>query len=196
MNGMKRIAVFCGSSTGSRPEYIRLAEDLGSAMATRKIELIYGGGGIGLMGILADAVLSGKGSVTGYIPDFFNRKDVAHNGLKELIYVPSMHERKLRMANAADGFIALPGGFGTMDELFEIITWGQLDLHRKPVGLLNVAGYYDDLLRFIDKMYAEGFLREAHHGMLIRETSPKALLDKMQAYQAPDQSKWIDQIKA
>jgi uncharacterized protein (TIGR00730 family) len=196
MNGIKRIAVFCGSSSGSKPEYTRMAEDLGNAMARRNIGLIYGGGGIGLMGTLANSVLAAGGNVSGYIPDFFNRKDVAHNGLKELVYVPSMHERKLRMANAADGFIALPGGFGTMDELFEIITWGQLDLHRKPVGLLNVAGYYDDLLTFIDKMYAEGFLREAHHQMLIRETSPEALLDKMQAYQAPDQSKWIDQIKA
>jgi len=193
---MKRLAVFCGSSTGLDGAHAGLASELGRTMAREGIGLVYGGAAIGLMGRLADAVLEHGGSVTGIIPDFFSRKEIAHQGLQELIFVPSMHERKLRMAELADGFIAMPGGFGTLDELFEIITWAQLDLHRKPVGMLNSKGYFNLLLGFIDHMFAEGFLRDQHHSMLIREEDPQRLIDRMRHYRAPEQSKWIGLIKA
>ncbi|MBE0640987.1 MAG: TIGR00730 family Rossman fold protein, partial [Bacteroidales bacterium] len=141
-------------------------------------------------------VLDGGGRVTGIIPDFFSRKEIAHPGLLHLIYVPSMHERKRRMAEISDGFIALPGGYGTLDELFEITTWAQLDLHRKPVGILNAEGYFDELFRFMDHMSSEGFVRPAHQQMILRDNDPESLLSRMAAYEAPEESKWINLIKA
>lgn len=194
--GLKRIAVFCGSSSGNNDDYAGQARELGRHLAGKGIELVYGGGAIGLMGILADSVIHGGGRVTGVIPDFFRLKEIAHQGIHELIQVPSMHERKMRMANMADGFIALPGGFGTLDELFEIVTWAQLDLHRKPVGLLNPAGYFDHLLHFLDHVHQEGFVHDAHFKMILSEEKPAKLLQRMDEYQAPDQSKWLDLIKA
>jgi uncharacterized protein (TIGR00730 family) len=193
---MNRIAVFCGSAAGVREAYSGLAVALGKALLARNLELVYGGAGIGLMGAIADTVLDGGGRVTGIIPDFFSRKEIAHTGLLDLIYVPSMHERKRRMAEMSDGFIALPGGYGTLDELFEITTWAQLDLHRKPVGILNAEGYFDELFRFMDHMSAEGFVRPAHQQMILRDNDPENLLSRMAAYEAPEQSKWIDLIKA
>lgn len=193
---MKRIAVFCGSSIGTNEVYGELAKSLGSVLVREGLGLVYGGASVGLMGIIADTVLAAGGSVTGVIPDFFSRNEIAHKGLEELIYVPSMHQRKLHIADISDGFIALPGGFGTLDELFEIITWGQLDLHRKPVGILNTNGYYDLLLQFVDNMFNQGFVREAHYNMLIRAEDPAILIERMRTYEAPDQSKWIDHIKA
>lgn len=196
MSEIRKIAVFCGSSAGKNGLYAGLARELGQLLAEENISLVYGGGAIGLMGILADAVLEAGGHVTGVIPDFFKRKEIAHEGVQELIVVSSMHERKMRMANLADGFIALPGGFGTMDELFEIVTWAQLDLHRKPVGVLNQAGFYDHLNAFLEHMYLEGFVRDAHFRMIQHHEQPRELLQLMRSYQPPDQSKWIRSIKA
>ncbi len=173
-----------------------LARALGKAMLDEGMELVYGGAGIGLMGVLADTVLDGGGKVTGVIPDFFSRKEIAHPGLLDLLYVASMHERKRLMAEMSDGFIALPGGFGTLDELFEITTWAQLDLHRKPIGMLNAGGYYDGLFGFMDRMLEEGFVRAAHGSMILRDEDPQRLLRRMRDYEAPEQSKWIDLIKA
>ena len=156
---MKRLCVFCGSSHGSKPVYAEAARQMGAALAKRKITLVYGGGQVGLMGVVADAALAGGGEVIGAIPQSLATKELAHAGLTELRVVKSMHERKALMADLSDGFIALPGGFGTMDEFHEILTWRQLGIHNKPVGLLNVDGYYDDLLALYDRMERDGFVR-------------------------------------
>jgi uncharacterized protein (TIGR00730 family) len=179
MSRFSRICVFCGSNTGSNPAYARAARDLGKLLAAQKLTLVYGGGKIGLMGELADAVLSAGGEAIGVIPHSLVRKELAHAGLTDLRIVDTMHERKSLMADLADAFIALPGGFGTLDEFCEILTWAQLGLHRKPCALLNTAGYYDHLLALFDHAVAERFLPPQHRAMLVVSDDPQELLQQM-----------------
>jgi len=174
---MRRICVFAGSSPGGRPGYRTAAEALGRTLATRGVGLVYGGARVGLMGTLADAVLAGGGQVIGVIPEALVAKEVAHNGLTELRVVFSMHERKAAMADLSDGFIAIPGGWGTLEELFEVLTWGQLGLHQKPCGLLNVENYFDGLLSFTDHMVNEGFVRRENSAMISVSNDPAALVE-------------------
>jgi uncharacterized protein (TIGR00730 family) len=190
----KRICVFAGSSAGVQPEYRAVAEDLGHVLAMRGVALVYGGARVGLMGVVADAVLTSRGHVTGVIPAALAAKEVAHNGLSDLRIVSSMHERKAVMSDLADGFIALPGGWGTLEEFFEVLTWGQLGLHQKPCGLLNVQGYFDGLLAFVDHSIEEGFVRRDYRAMISVSGSPAGLLDMMAAYQPPLVEKWIDRV--
>lgn len=189
---LNKICVYCGSSPGRRPVYIEQAQNLGRLFAQRKIELIYGGASVGVMGKLADAVLKNGGNVTGIIPENLVSKEVAHNGLTDLQVVESMHERKSLMAELSDGFIALPGGMGTVEELFEILTWGQLGLHRKPVGLLNENNYFDHLSAFLDHAVSEHFIKPDHREMLLIEKDPEALLTRFKGYESPVVEKWID----
>ena len=186
------MCVFAGSNSGGRDEYRRAAADLGRALADRNIALVYGGAHVGLMGAVADAVLASGGRVTGVIPEAIVAKEVAHAGLTELRIVSSMHERKALMSDLADAFIALPGGWGTWEEFFEALTWAQLGLHRKPCGLLNVLGYFDPLLLFVDHSIREGFVRREYRSMICVGTEPHALLDQLSAYQAPVVEKWIN----
>ena len=188
---MKSVTVFCGSSSGSNSVYATQAMLLGTALARRKIRLIYGGAKIGLMGIIADAVLKEGGEVVGILPQFLSSKEIAHRGLTQLIMVDSMHQRKTKMHELSDGVIALPGGFGTLEELFEMLTWAQLGLHQNPIGLLNVDGYYDHLISLADSMVNRGFLREINQKMLLTSNSVVGLLEKMESYSAPVVSKWI-----
>lgn len=189
---MHSIAVFCGSSPGRNPIYKEMAIELGRTFARRGITLVYGAGNIGLMGAMADAVLENGGKVIGSIPHFIKEKEVCHTGLTELHTVDSMHQRKQIMAELADGFITLPGGFGTLDELFEILTWKQLQLHAKPIGLLNWNGYYDHLIAHIGHMIEEGFIKPHHRDLLIVAPDLDNLLDQM--LQAPRHfdTKWIE----
>ncbi len=173
---VKRICVFCGSNPGARSVYADIAQQLGKAIVSQGMGLVYGGGSIGLMGIIADAVLKEKGKVIGVIPHALASKEFAHPGLTELRMVSSMHERKAIMAELSDAFIAMPGGFGTFDELFEILTWAQLGLHSKPIGLLNVEGYFDLLLSFINHVLQERFIQTKHHRMIITSHNPEELL--------------------
>jgi uncharacterized protein (TIGR00730 family) len=186
---MNRICVFCGTNPGSRPDYGSAARDLGQILAEQGIELVYGGASVGIMGELADAVHAHGGHVTGIIPQQLMEKEAAHTGLRNLIVVASMHQRKSQMADMSDGFIALPGGIGTLEGFFEILTWSQLGIHDKPSGILNVAGYFDGLTRFLDHAVREGFLTEEHRSAIIMESDPKVLLERMQAYTAPDSEK-------
>lgn len=188
---MKKICVYCGSSPGLRPEYIAAARFLAEELLARNIGLVYGGAHVGIMGEIADTVLSGGGEVTGIIPKALVEREVSHAGLTELIIVDSMHERKAMMADLSDGFIALPGGLGTIEELFEILTWAQLGFHKKPCGLLNASGYYDHLSAFLDHTVAEGFVMEAHRSMLMVEKNPVTLLDRFATYEPPLVNKWI-----
>ncbi len=189
---MKNICVFCGSSLGLRPAYQQAAATLGTIIAQRRMNLIYGGSKVGLMGIIADAVLAGGGEVIGVIPEFIDAKEIAHTGLTKLYIVNSMHERKSLMADFSDGFIAMPGGFGTFEEFFEVLTWGQLGLHQKPHGLLNIEGYYDPLLKLVDTAIAQKFIREAHRNLILTSPNPESLLDSMINYQPINIEKWID----
>jgi len=189
---MKRICVFSGSSPGARPEYREAAADLGSTLARSGLGLVYGGAKVGLMGALADAALAAGGHVVGVIPQVLVQKEVAHAGLTDLRVVSSMHERKGLMAELSDGFIALPGGMGTLEELAEVLTWAQLGMHRKPCGLLNVAGYYDGLAAFLDHAVGERFILPAHRNMLLVATTAKDLLESFASYRAPVVEKWID----
>ncbi len=188
---MKRICVFCGSSSGRGEAYRRLAVALGRVLAARGLGLVYGGGRVGLMGTIADAVLEGGGEVIGVIPEDLVKKELAHDRLTDLRVVGSMHERKALMASLSDGFIALPGGFGTLDEFCEILTWAQLGLHRKPAGILDGAGYFDRFLAFVDHAVAEGFVRGVHRDLLVVERDPDALLDAFAAYKPVDLAKWL-----
>ncbi len=188
---MKCIAVFCGSSSGNNKIYKESAELLGLTLAQKNIAVIYGGGKVGLMGILANAVLEAGGRVTGVIPEFLHTGEVAHDNLTEMFRVGSMHERKALIYKLSDGAIALPGGFGTLDELFEMLTWGQLGLHQKPVGLLNVNGYFSNLVNAIETMVSEGFLKEINSDMLLKSEQIGDLLYKMNNYSAPVVQKWI-----
>lgn len=189
---MKSICVFCGSNVGAKPAYRTEAIALGKLLAAKGIHLIYGGGHVGLMGVIADTVLEAGGRVTGVIPHFLNQKEVGHKSLTELILVESMHERKQKMADLSDGFIAMPGGMGTMEEMCEILTWGQLGLHRKPFGLLNVEGYYDLLIRFFDSIVTERFMHEANRNLVLTHAQPDHLLRLMENYEAPEVKQWLD----
>jgi len=179
---MKRICVFCGSSAGARPAYLNAARELGTALAARKITLVYGGATIGLMGEIARATLAGGGEVIGVIPRSMMTREVAFMELRDLRVVSSMHERKAAMADLADGFIAMPGGLGTLEEFCEIVTWAQLRLHQKPCGLLNLEGYYGQLIAFLDHGVNEGFIKPAHRGLFIVETGVTALLERMDTH--------------
>jgi len=187
-----RIAVFCGSRAGNDPAYAEAAAALGRALAGRGCELVYGGAHVGLMGIAADTVLARGGRVTGVIPASMVDRELAHRGVTDLRIVGGMHERKALMASLADAFLVLPGGMGTLDELCEILTWAQLGLHRKPCGLLNVAGFYDHFLRHLDHCVAAALLRPEHRALVLEGSEPARLLDRMAAYQPPSLPKWID----
>lgn len=195
MNEIKSICVFCGSSTGENRIYSEAAKKLGQLFIKEGITLVYGGAKVGLMGIIADEVLNHGGQAIGVIPDFFSDKEIAHNQLTELIYVKSMAERKAILAERSDAFIAMPGGFGTLDELFEMMTSSQLDLHKKPVGLLNVNHFYDALIMQVDKMETEKFMKPIHRQMMLDDENEIILLTKMREYQPPSQEKWIRKIK-
>jgi uncharacterized protein (TIGR00730 family) len=176
---IRRLCVFCGSHDGLSPIHAEMARVVGRLLCDRGIEVVYGGGNVGLMGILADACLANGGLVTGVIPAFLAGKEIAHTGLTHLHIVDSMHERKATMARLSDAFIALPGGFGTWEELFEVLTWSQLGIQRKPCGVLNVDGYYDALLHMADRAVSEGFVQGAHRGLLSSDADPARLLDSM-----------------
>jgi hypothetical protein len=189
---MKRLCVFCGSSAGNKPAYADSAWQLGEAMARRGLGLVFGGGHIGLMGVLADAVLQGGGEAIGVIPQALVNRELAHGRVTALRVVDTMHQRKALMADLADGFAALPGGFGTGDELFEILTWAQLGLHGKPIGVLNVAGYFDPLLTWLDYMVAEQFVRPEHRRLLLEDADPEKLLERLLAWRPVEGiAKWI-----
>lgn len=185
------LCVFCGSSLGERARYAEAARSLGTTLAARGLRLVYGGSNRGVMAEVAGAALAGGGDVIGVIPRALEAKEVAHRGLTELRVVESMHERKSQMAALADGFVALPGGLGTLEELFEIMTWGQLGFHKKPFGLLNVEGFFDPLIAFLDHLVAEGFLLAEHRRMLAVAGAPKPLLAALERYEPPDVEKWI-----
>jgi uncharacterized protein (TIGR00730 family) len=189
---MKRICVFCGSSPGARPEYRTAAINLGEALVARGIGLVYGGANVGLMGVIAESVQRGGGEVIGVIPQSMVKKELAFTGLSDLRIVGSMHERKAVMADLADGFIAMPGGLGTLEEFFEVLTWTQLGIHRKPSGILNVEGYFDTLLAFLDYSVAERFVKEVYRSMLIVDGDPNQLLDRFASYVPPKVEKWLD----
>lgn len=189
---MDSVAVFCGSSTGNDSEVIQAAYQLGGVLAIQNINLVYGGAKIGLMGQVADGVLNQNGKVVGVIPDFLKRKEVFHPDITELIVVETMHQRKLKMHEISDGFIALPGGYGTLEELFEIITWGQLGLHQKPIGILNCNNFFDSMLQFLDTMVTQGFLKQANRDMLLVDDSPEGLLTQMENYKPQAIPKWIE----
>ncbi|HEV8514700.1 MAG TPA: TIGR00730 family Rossman fold protein [Cyclobacteriaceae bacterium] len=190
---IKRITVFCGSSLGNDPRFQIHARLLGQTLAKQNIELVYGGAKIGLMGAVADGALSEGGKVIGVLPKFLRSKEISHEGLTELILVDSMHERKTKMNELCDGVIALPGGFGTMEEFFEMLTWGQLGLHQKPVGILNVNGFYNSLIELAQTMVDGGLLKEVNQKMLLVSSDIDDLLSKMKNYVAPVVGKWIDE---
>jgi uncharacterized protein (TIGR00730 family) len=190
---MKSITVFCGSNSGFRAEYREAARTLARIFVRENIRLIYGGGNVGLMGILADEVMRAGGEVVGIIPDSLDKKEVGHRAITELRVVGSMHERKAQMAESADGFIAMPGGIGTFEEFFEILTWAQLGFHEKPCAILNVAGYYDGLLALCDHAVTEGFLRPAHRQLILEDPDPEVLLEKMRNLKPVPVEKWIEQ---
>jgi uncharacterized protein (TIGR00730 family) len=190
---LRSLCVFCGSSPGNDPAYEAGARLLGQTLAEEGIMLVYGGGRVGLMGVVADAVLDAGGEVTGIIPKALLEREIAHTGLTDLRVVGSMHERKALMSELSEGFIVLPGGSGTLEEFFEVQTWAQLGEHGKPCGLLNVAGYYDPLLVLFDHMVAKGFLSEAHRAMVLVDAEPKPLLDAFARYRPPKTVKWIDE---
>ena len=187
---MKRICVFCGSNAGARSEYAEAARALATVLAERKLGIVYGGGNVGLMGVLADAALARGGEVIGVIPQKLVDKEVAHRGVTELRIVETMHERKALMNDLSDAFIALPGGFGTLDEFFEVLTWAQLGFHGKPCALLNVAGYYDGMLAMLDHAVTERFLRPAHRELVIADTDPLRLLQRLSAFVPAPKGKW------
>lgn len=188
---IKNICVYCGSSPGLNPAYARAATILGKTLAERDIGLVYGGAAVGIMGVVADAVLANGGKAIGVIPKALAVKEVAHEGLNELHVVESMHERKAMMADLSDGFIALPGGWGTLEEIFEILTWAQLGFHRKPCGLLNVEGYYDDLIRFLENAFTQQFVNDLYRPILITADEPAKILDQFAVYRAPAVRKWM-----
>jgi len=188
---MKRVCVFCGSSPGVRPEYMEMAKALGTTLAKRRLGLVYGGASVGLMGAVADAALAANGEVVGIIPKALDKREIAHRRLTELHIVDSMHTRKAMMAQRSDAFIALPGGLGTMEELFEVMTWRLLGLHRKPVGLLDVGGYYASLIEFLEKSIDQGFLRREHLALEV-SSDPNDLIDRLEASPPVEVEKWIE----
>jgi uncharacterized protein (TIGR00730 family) len=188
---MRNLCVFCGSSPGARPEYLAAAHALGRLLAERGIGVVYGGASVGLMGAVADAALAAGGHVTGVIPRVLEAREIAHPGLSDLRVVASMHERKALMSDLSDGFVALPGGLGTLEELFEVWTWAQLGMHAKPCAVLDVAGYYAPLLAFLDHGVHERFVRAPHRAMLLVDDEPARLLDRLAAYEPPGVRRWI-----
>lgn len=193
---MKRVAVFCGSSSGSVPTYGEGAKELGQALAEAGITLVYGGASVGLMGVVADTVLRHGGQAIGVIPQSLVDHELAHENLTELHIVDSMHERKALMAELSEGFITMPGGSGTMEEFFEVFTWAQLGFHQKPCGLLNLNGYYTSLIRFFSHMVQEGFMKEEYPSMVLSDTKAKSLLEQMDRYQPPKTFKWEEKKKS
>jgi len=187
---MRRICVYCGSNPGKRPDYAAAARQLAGVLVRHEIELVYGGADKGIMGVMADAVLEQGGKVHGVIPQMLTEKEIAHQSLTELHVVASMHERKTMMAALSDGFIALPGGYGTLEEIIEIVTWGQLRFHDKPCGLLNVDGFFDHLLAYLDHANGEGFLRRENRDMLLVDPDPVELIRQFERYAAPHVEKW------
>jgi uncharacterized protein (TIGR00730 family) len=192
---MKRITVFCASSFGTEKIYEEQAILVGKTLAEQDIELVYGGANVGLMGAVADGALNAGGKVIGVLPNFLRSKEIAHLGLTELVLVESMHERKTKMNDLCDGVIALPGGFGTLEELFEMLTWAQLGLHKKPIAILNINGFYDSLIALLQTMTEKGLLKEVNQKMLLVSDSIDDLLHQMQNYTAPTVGKWIDKKK-
>ena len=192
---MNSVCVFCGSNSGASPAYAEAAARLGRALVRRGLTLVYGGGRVGLMGVVADAALAAGGRVIGVIPEALATRELAHSGVTEMRVVGSMHERKALMSELSDGFLALPGGIGTLEEWFEVWTWCQLGFQPKPCGLLNVAGYYDHLLAFLDHMTRERFLTGTHRSMAIVGDDPELLLDRLASYQPPRARKWIDDLE-
>lgn len=190
---MQRVCVFCGSNSGQQPAYREAARRMGQTLAQNGLGLVYGGGKVGLMGALADAALEQGAEVIGIIPQALFEKEVAHPGLSELRVVASMHERKALMADLADGFVALPGGFGTLEEFCEILTWSQLGIHQKPMGLLNTAGFYTPLLGMFDHAMQEGFVRPEHRQMILVDENPAGLLEQMLGYVPAARPKWISE---
>lgn len=196
MSRLRRICVYCGSSSGSDAAHRAAAHEAGAFLARSGRGLVYGGGNVGLMGAVADGALSEKGEVIGVIPQSLMEKELGHGGVTQLHVVRSMHERKQMMVDLSDGFIALPGGFGTLDELFETLTWLQLSFHDKPVGLLNVGGFFDGLVDFISHMSRSGFLKPEHAACVLVERDPAILLDRMEAFRPPELGKWIEKLAA
>ncbi len=192
MNEIRRLAVFCGSNPGARPDYVAAARALGTLLAQRGIGVVYGGSSVGLMAALADAMQDELGDVIGVIPRMLVEREVANKSLTDLRVVETMHERKALMAELADGFIALPGGIGTLEEFFETWTWAQLGMHAKPCGILNVAGYYDSMLQFLDHAVAERFVRDVHRSMVMVESDPVELLSRFASYEPPRVVKWVN----
>ena len=195
MKSLDSLCLFCGSSAGSNPAFRTAAHNFGKTLAELNIRLVYGGGSVGLMGIAADACMASGGTVVGVIPQLLMEKEVGHKGITEMHVVANMHERKALMTELADGFIALPGGYGTLDELFEALTWLQLGYHRKPVGLLNVDGFFDHLVAFMDHARDQRFLRDLHRDSLCVDADLRALIEQLAAAEAPDAGKWLDQAK-
>ena len=190
---IRKICVYCGSSPGRNPAYSLAAAVLAKELYARGIGLVFGGGAVGVMGVIADAVLEAGGEVIGVIPKALAKKEVAHYGLSELHVVASMHERKAMMAELADGFIAMPGGWGTLEEIFEMLTWAQLGFHEKPCGLLNVEGYYDNLVGFLEHSFEQKFVRELYRPILMQANDPATLLDQFSSYRAPKVRKWMSE---
>lgn len=188
---LNRITVFCGSSYGTEAIYEETGIELGKILAIENIGLVYGGANVGLMGSIADSVMKNNGTVIGVLPHFLKRKEIAHQHLSELILVDTMHQRKTKMNELSDGVIALPGGFGTLEELFEMLTWAQLGLHQKPIALLNIDGFYNELLSFLKTMIDKGFLKQIYFDMIIVDNDISSLLKKMKNFKAPTVAKWI-----
>jgi uncharacterized protein (TIGR00730 family) len=193
---LKRICVFCGSSAGHSQIYRETATMVGRLLAERHIGVVYGGGQVGLMGALADGALQANGEIIGVIPKALFEKEIAHAGLKQLCVVDSMHERKALMAELSDAFIALPGGFGTLEEFFEVVTWSQLGIHRKPCGLVNVGGFFDSLLSLCDHAVGQGFIRPVDRSLIIAEADPSALIDRVLSVEVPVSTKWLSPNQA
>ena len=188
---MRALTVFCGANTGADPKYTQVARQMGELLVQENIALVYGGGKVGLMGVIADAVLEKGGKVIGVIPHFLAQKEVEHTGVTEMFYTETMHERKMKMFEISDGAIAMPGGYGTLDELFELCTWAQLGLHENPLGLLNVLSFYDSLLDFLDRAVTDEFLKMENRGLVLDAREPQELLEKMRNYQPIHVPKWI-----
>lgn len=189
---MKSVTIFCGSSSGVSKRFQDDAQTMGRLLAEKQIDIIFGGGKIGLMGTVADACLQHGGKVTGVIPKFLLTKEVAHDGLTQMHVVTTMHERKMMMHDLGEAFIALPGGFGTMEELFEMLTWAQLGLHPKPIAILNSGGYFNHLIQFIHHMYHQGFISDTHRDLVLVHEQPEILLSMMERYVAPDVPQWFN----
>jgi len=192
---LRRVCVFCGSSPGTRPEYAAAAREMGTQLAARGIGLVYGGGRVGLMGAVADAAMAAGGEVIGVIPHGLMVREVGHSAITELRVVRSMHERKAVMADLSDAFVALPGGFGTLEEYFEVLTWAQLGIHPKPCGLLDVEGYYGPLLAMLDHAVAEGFVRREHRASVLRAATPERMLERLAGFEPPPVPRWLDRAE-